>query len=323
MSHNSHFGPHDKNHGNFWAITCFFNPMRYKRRIENYRRFREGLRPPLIAVELGYNDGYELDESCAEILVQLRGGDVLDQKERLLNLALGYLPEECECVAWLDCDILFERPDWTDSTIEALQHSPVVQPFSCVHYLEPAESTGAGQLPSNGFFRYGLAYLVDGGRAFGDVYNEDSFRRRPASASPGHAWAARRSVLDRHGFYDACIVGGADSAMNCAAYGDFERVAKYHRMNANQRAHYLKWARPYFETVRGRVSHVEGDLLHLWHGTIRDRRTEDNYASIQPFEFDPDVDLTIAEPGCWRWSSNKPILHGRVRDYFAGRNEDG
>jgi hypothetical protein len=55
---------------------------------------------------------------------------------------------------------------------------------------------------------------------------------------------------------------------------------------------------------------------------MRDRRTEDNYAAIEPFGFDPERDLAVGASGCWEWSSDKPLLHARVHDYFAGRNED-
>src|SRR5215204_4074910 len=91
-----------------WAITSYFNPMRYGRRLANYRLFREHLPLPLIPVELsfGAND-FELREGEADVLIQLRGQDVLWQKERLLNVALGELPSGCTKVVWLDCDVVF------------------------------------------------------------------------------------------------------------------------------------------------------------------------------------------------------------------------
>ena len=38
-----------------WAITTFFNPVRYKQRLRNYRLFRKTLGVPLIAVELSHD----------------------------------------------------------------------------------------------------------------------------------------------------------------------------------------------------------------------------------------------------------------------------
>jgi hypothetical protein len=51
--------------------------MGYRRRRANYRLFRERLKVPLVAVELAYGPNFELGEGDAEILMQLRGGDVL------------------------------------------------------------------------------------------------------------------------------------------------------------------------------------------------------------------------------------------------------
>ena len=85
--------------------------MRYQRRLANYRSFREHLAVPLITVELSYGAGFDLREGEADVLIQLRGRDVMWQKERLLNVGLGALPSACSKVVWLDCDIIFEGDD--------------------------------------------------------------------------------------------------------------------------------------------------------------------------------------------------------------------
>jgi hypothetical protein len=53
--------------------------MGYRRRSANFRVFRERLGVPLLAVELAYGERFELGEGDAEILVRLRGRDVLWQ----------------------------------------------------------------------------------------------------------------------------------------------------------------------------------------------------------------------------------------------------
>ena len=42
--------------GELWGITCYFNPVGYKRRLQNYHVFRRHLTIPLITVELSYRD---------------------------------------------------------------------------------------------------------------------------------------------------------------------------------------------------------------------------------------------------------------------------
>ena len=53
--------------GRLWAITCYFNPCQYKRRLQNYRVFRERAGIPLVAVELSYADQFELQAGDADI----------------------------------------------------------------------------------------------------------------------------------------------------------------------------------------------------------------------------------------------------------------
>src|SRR5258705_5930755 len=83
----------------FWAITSYFNPARYRRKLSNFKVFRKHLTVPLVAVELAYSNDFELQEQDADILVQLRGGAVLWQKGRLVNVALIALPPGCAMVA--------------------------------------------------------------------------------------------------------------------------------------------------------------------------------------------------------------------------------
>ncbi len=93
--------------GRLWAVTAYFNPCRYRTRLENFRTFRERLAVPLVAVELVYGGRPELEAGDANVLVRVEGHNVLWQKERLLNVALSLLPDRCEAVAWVDCDLVF------------------------------------------------------------------------------------------------------------------------------------------------------------------------------------------------------------------------
>ena len=92
-----------------WAITSYYNPVRYKRRLSNYRLFRANLGVPLVAVELSFDGQFELTEKDADILLQISGGAVLWQKERLLNLAIKAVPPNASSIAWIDCDTMKNR----------------------------------------------------------------------------------------------------------------------------------------------------------------------------------------------------------------------
>src|SRR5580658_2870882 len=113
-----------------WGVTAYFNPAGYRSRLDNYRSFRKRLKTPLIAVEMSPTGHFELRRDDAEIVVQLAGGDVLWQKERLLNVALRHLPTDCDIVAWLDCDVIFADDEWPARTRVALDSYRMVQLFS-------------------------------------------------------------------------------------------------------------------------------------------------------------------------------------------------
>jgi hypothetical protein len=140
---------------------------------------------------------------------------------------------------------------------------------------------------------------------------------------PGLAWAARRSLLERHGLYDGCVIGAGDWAIVCAALGKPEYCVVSQAMTGATIRHYLAWAKPFFDEVRARVGHVEGSIFHLWHGSYEDRRHRQREWDLAALGFDPLTDLVLDAAGCWRWNSDKPNLHEYVRSYFASRNEDG
>jgi hypothetical protein len=234
-----------------WAITSYFNPVGYRRRIENYRHFRERLPVPLVAVELAYHSEFELGDGDADILVRLRGRDVMWQKERLLNIALEALPETCTKVAWIDCDVIFADEKWPEKAIGLLDRASLIQLFSRVHYMPP------------------------------DV--------PPESICPDVAEARRVSL--------ASAIAAGLPATEC--FDDADR------------------------RIGGAVDFVDGDLFHLWHGKLVNRRLRERHVELRKFEFDPTLDIALAENSAWRWSSDKPGMHAFLRERFASRQEDG
>ena len=305
-----------------WAITSYFNPMHYRRRPAAYRGFRDRLQVPLAVVELSFDGRYELGAGDADLLIQLRGGDVMWQKERLLNVLLPQLPPACRQVAWLDCDIVFERQDWPERIADALARSPLVQLFRRVHYMPPHAGPDDVEESIATLTRESLGSWLESGRSVDDALRHATTRRSD-SAMKGMAWAASRNLLALHGFYDACIIGGGANALACAVMGTYDHAIRPICMNDRQRAHYLAWAEPLHRAAQGPISCLEGDVYHLWHGELADRGGGARYQGLVPFDFDPGADIAITEAGCWRWATDKPDMHRYVRDYFAARKEDG
>jgi len=310
-----------KNLESLWGITSYFNSAGYARRLRNYRSFRKHLAIPLVTVELSFNGRFELDNTDAEVLVQLQGGDVMWQKERLLNLAVSRVPDACDGIAWVDCDVIFDSDEWVEQTLEALETYSLVHLFQERHDLK--YEVDAKQLSSWGAppTSHSLIYKFNRNEAAPEDFflsNAPLSRRTTA----GLAWASRRDLLEQHGLYDAAILGSGDRLIVCAALGEFEYGTRALMMNAQRAEHYKQWARPYYAVAAGRVTNIPGRLFHLWHGAISDRQYESRHRHLEQFDFNPFNDIAIAPSGAWRWQSNKTPMHDYIKDYFESRHED-
>ena len=313
-------------HDELWALTSYFNPSRYGRRLANYHTFREQMSAPLITVELSFGGPFELAEGDADILIQLKSGDVLWQKERLLNVALEHLPTDAAKVAWVDCDVIFVEEDWPEKARDELDRHPVIQPFADFYDLgkhegfevfrsDPSWKSASSPMKS-------LGYMLAQESAVNDTWLSKS-ARLGGGALFGVAWAARTDLLRSHGFYDACIMGNGDRAMAYAAIGRAAEFETYLKMKEKQKEHYRSWAESYSEAVQGEVGFVDAPVVHLWHGDVQNRRYAARHADFARFDFDPFADIALGPSDCWRWNTAKSEMHEFVRAYFASRKEDG
>jgi hypothetical protein len=300
----------------FWAITSYWNPVRYKRKYVNYRLFRERLEIPLVAIELALGTDFELGKDDADLLVQMRGGDILWQKERLLNAALQALPDSCHYVAWVDCDIIFETTDWPRRTRQLLEHATLVQLFSHVYRMPPSWKP-KHQMPADAELLYSAPYLIASGMPVATCMGSPASQ---IACSPGYAWAAPRQLLANYRLYDACVIGGADAAIARAAYGRFDDAMRLQPLNQR---HFLAWAQPFYKAINSNVAFVEGKIFHLWHGKTEHRRYRARNEEFRRFQFDPFTDIAARRNEPWRWNSDKHEMHDYVREYFASRREDG
>lgn len=314
--------------GEFWGITAFFNPAGFKSKIKNYKIFREkskkqGLK--LLTVELAFgNQKFELKKTDADILIQLRSETVMWQKERLLNIGLENLPENCDKFVWLDSDIIFCNENWVKETAELLEFYAVVQPFESVmrmpkniFNIESAEGIPFGlKADIEGLRSYGMACRVSQLGIFAlqkgiDVYGVSGF-----------AWAARRELFSKQGLFDAGVLA-CDLLMACSFYGEGNSnyEAEYN-INEKVKKIFLEWSKNIAKKTKSSVYFTKGTILHLWHGTLKNRGYEKFLKIINENGFDPATDLKKDSNGCWVLSSDKPNLRKDFKKYFYARNED-
>ena len=311
--------------GSLWAVATFFNPAGYLNKIESYRRFRASLARqgvPLLTVELAFGDtAHVLAGSDAERLIQHRTDSVLWHKERLINLGIEALPEDCDKVAWVDADVLFKNDRWASETAKQLEQYVVVQPYEHVVRLPHGQlDCDAGQLNSG--YLEGECSSSMASALVGRRFSKSLRYRFSEHGHCGFAWSARRSFLQQHGLYDRHLLGNGDRSIAMAFYGALEG-RNPERLNTKAQDHVDAWARRVTCSVRGSVSFTPGLLLHLWHGSHSDRQYDVPLRVLHECSFDPEQDLGLDDVGLLSWTSNKPELHRWCEEYFRARREEG
>lgn len=304
------------------AITTYFNPCRYKTRRINYSLFMAGMRKsgvPCITVECAFSgQDFELPDSLD--VMRVRADTLLWQKERLLNLAASWLPPSCRFVAWLDCDILFDNPNWGRDLITVLKHKKVAQVFETCKRLGPDGIGGAA----------GIGETDPPARSFASVMasNPETLEcgRYDLHGHTGYGWAMRREIFDEVGLYEAAVCGSADHFMAHAIFGHYgfciENALKH---DQRQIDHLKTWGAAFHQMVDSSLGVVPGQIRHLWHGDAVNRRYFLRIHEITDLGFNPHTDL-VARPGHpleWAEGMKKQGLRDYFANYFAGRQEDG
>ncbi|HYD49672.1 MAG TPA: Nif11-like leader peptide family natural product precursor [Terriglobales bacterium] len=313
--------------GELWGLIAHYNPAGYANKLRNLdscvRRARaQGLK--LLIVELAFrNAPFEVPEDLCDRIVRRRTDSILWQKERLLNIGLRQLPASCDKVVWLDGDVLFENDNWVEETAVLLQTFMVVQPFDTACWLAPGEMrrtlepNGGGQTRAMPGFAYVISGLGEHRELMPDYYRQ---------GHTGFAWAARRALMDKHGFHDVQILGGGDAIMAQAMYGIEDAFSKSHPLSQRYPGaaarHIEKWSRQFHHDVGASVYFVPGRVLHLWHGDLADRNYIERHAILREHDFDPSADLRLDADECWAWASDKLQLQQQVATYFLARKEE-
>ncbi|HUT93881.1 MAG TPA: hypothetical protein VMY37_30740 [Thermoguttaceae bacterium] len=280
------------------ATCCFFNPMKYKRPVENWHRFRGALphELPLYSIELSFDGEFQTDSTW-----RVRGtmeDHLMWQKERLLNLAIERVPDRYDKITWLDSDVLFLNDRWVEETEAVLDEKPVAQLFETAvmldeEFMPASRSWGVGSA---------LAKGLDAARGHA-----------------GLAWAARRELfplLDDH------ILGLADATMAFAWLGHSDNSFS-RRMNRAWRRQYLEWAQEKYDKVQGNVGYVSGDVFHLWHGSRADRKYFTSWTRLAKSGYQPSAHVRLDSNGLWTWAGDGQHLRTLMRQYFETRRDDG
>lgn len=285
--------------GRLALITCYYNWAGWQALRRNYLRFVRSCREwpvDLFVAEVALGTAPFLDQAA---FLRLRAGPehILWQKERLLNLLVERLPAEYDKIAWIDADVVFLDPYWTERVCAVLTRWPVVQLWRQWHC---ADAWG----------RVGEVLHCVGHRAARWLSQQ--------SASPGGAWAARRDVFP---LYDRHILGAGDATALAAWTRQIERFTWL--MPPRLQTHFVRWAEDAYRKVQGQITHLPGDLVHFYHGTRANRRYLERWEILTAHNYDPTVHVTLDDQGLLCWTSAAPAgLRQGVAEYFLARQED-
>lgn len=297
-----------------WAITTYFNPTKSKLMLDNYRLFRANLGLDLLTIELSFDGSFELSKTDATAIHQIKGNhlNLLWQKERLINIGLKLLPDSCEFVAWLDCDLIFENQNWIREAERILEKTAIIQLFDSVLYLQNGEqsTTGSYKVPGSVFNTMATDPVL---------YPSVRGEQMETPGNPGIAWAAQRAVLESVELYDVAPIGGGDTLIFSAMFPDVFIVRNRITIDEKHWLHYHDWSVRFNQKVKNNVSWLEGSILHLWHGDLIKRQYVERNKILQKHLFDLFVDIELDDNSCWQWASCKPKMHNEIKQYFFSR----
>ena len=301
------------------VVTCYFNPCGFKTRRENFDRFYAAAQSQgadiyvIEAAECATGSAsdplYELPDDLPN-LHRVQFASRLWQKERLLNILIERLPGKYNQVAWVDCDVLFDNPDWVQQTSELLERHHVLQLFEQASFLNQAGVPSKWWSDREGVTRSSVAAKQGKERSLGVVH-------------PGLAWAGRREWIREIGLWDQHIVGSGDSVM---VHGFYGWQNKWHMSLTSQAVieAAATWSRAAYQLIGGNVGCVPGLIRHLWHGDRKHRKYDDRLFYTRLANFDPAKHLERNSIGCWEWSKKAPPeMVEQIETYFRERREDG
>lgn len=292
------------------VIAVISNPVRYSSRYALFHKFadailKQGANLHVVETQLGERD-HIIAQSYETKHTRLVSVDEIWHKENMINIGVSRLPPDWKYVAWVDADILFERDDWIDETLHALQHYHVVQLFQNAIDLAPD-----GHIIQ---LHHGFMWQYLSGAKFQSNYYP--------FWHPGFAWACTKEAWNAFGgLLDRCILGSADHHMALAlinrAYASIPN-----NVTDSYRKYIYDWQKRSIDGVKMDVGFVPGTIKHMWHGKKKTRYYQERWGILQKHKFCPMNDLKRDWQGLLQLEDHRIGLRDDIRQYFRARLED-
>ncbi|WP_048438806.1 hypothetical protein [Caenimonas sp. SL110] len=315
------------------ALTTYYNPFKGERRRHNYQVFRENLGVPLVTVEWSPDARFDLGESDADVMIRISGGDLMWQKERMLNHGLSRIRADrlAGDVAILDADVVFADADWHLRVEDALDDCPIVQCHSWVDYLPELPPTVrsrcdlVSQAPESSVGSLAFALAQKGSLFTTDVATANAMaitRAVSPAGGPGMACAVRLAALPDFALYDANIVGGGDLVLAAAVTGRLQELFSVRHYAPRHQADVMAWAAHCLpgHPDQQRLGYADNRVMHLWHGTLEGRQYGERMKILGPRGYDPAVDIDRGLDAL-RFMPRATELKTVVEAYLRSRND--
>lgn len=283
-------------------VTCFFNPCHYKKRLLNYNKFRQFFDQfdiEVLTVE-GILGDYESELKDYSNVLTLSGGDVLWQKEKLLNYGARYQFERgYENVMFIDADSVFENDDWLDNIKEYLNKRDWFYGARKQNRIHPDRKLQSLDFKGK-FAKPGTIGLIMSKSFFEKI----------------------------NGLYEYAIIGGGDVLMSLLLNNiDIRDMCVTIKINEKRyisgetsKYHYFLWRIERRKFIMIDNFFVQNKVCTFEHGRRKNRRYVDRKLLIK--NFNPFKDL-VEYNGMWKWTSHaSDELKRNVKQYFYDRNED-
>ena len=304
-------------------VTCISNPLRWKTRIDLARKaIADWIKEPNVhvtLVECSYGSrGYELADLASNRVthVPVTAHTLAWNKEGLLNLGIARLPGDAKKIGTFDADILFRRPGWSKTALEALDLYHVAQPWSVCYDLGPhGEHIQTHQ---------SFCSLYHGGKpVVATKPNFWDFDGGYATYShPGFAWIWRREFLDWvGGLFDLGAVGSGDHHMALSLVGSADWSMPGGTAESYRTA-VKTWQDRALAAANRKLGFCHGTIEHNFHGKKASRNYVGRWEMFLNHGFDPVRDLKRNTRGVIEFAGTKPELELEFARYLSARDED-
>jgi len=323
------------------VAAAYSNPFRWRTRRELANDFRRHMAAsPNVVLhvgELAYGDRpFEVtDPSSDPNDVQLRGRDILFQKENVLNLVIKTFPPDCRFGAVIDMDWHFTRHDWALEAIAQLSIYEWTQLFSS--YADLSDNSldhGQHVVRTNPSFMYNYVknnYSIPKGYTNGgwklpktrDDYYDSAMGGAPQGVgATGGAWAFRRSAFDAvGGLMERCCLGHGDYFQSFSLVSEDTPDMHVSGYTKDYQDYLSAWQKN-AARLKKNIGYVSGFCTHFWHGPKTRRSYSTRDLILVKHKFSPTYDLIPNSQGVLQLNPDKPALRDAIRQYFLSRSED-